>query len=226
MQCSPFRMLVIVLAIFSIGFHLTGIIAPAWLRMSMEIHTDLKDSSVEVHIGLWFNIICQNGGMAKDCVTMFTFGNMDSDGETPAMNFEVIKALVMTGESMCLLGFVLVLIHFHRENNLNPSQALAVLAALVFFVCALIVFGAVGIQGYRNQTFVDTTTSLYTSSNGQISFEIYFPWALLVSGIGAALALFAAMAVSIHVCCYKPQHRGDVVYSANYTSSPQTEPMY
>lgn len=51
------------------------------------------------------------------------------------MDFVVIKALVMTGGCLCLLGLILVLVHFHRENYVNPSKALAVLAALVFFVC-------------------------------------------------------------------------------------------
>jgi len=80
MICTPFRVSLVVIAIFSLGFQIAGILVRAWIRFGIEVNSNgyVKDQSlnigqwsVSVCYGLrsWFEDNCESLPMDSDVLT-------------------------------------------------------------------------------------------------------------------------------------------------------------
>ncbi|XP_052800289.1 uncharacterized protein LOC128231467 isoform X1 [Mya arenaria] len=235
MQCTVFRSFFTILCGFSIGFQLVGIIAPAWTRWAMSIHTGDTDMDLSINMGFIITKVCvRPDGMADStCVTTSSgnlFDQMSLQGtqttdwqqmaqQNFASSFTILKILVLAGGILALVGFLLVLMHFRREDNNVPGRAMAILGTIAWALCGLLVFAAVAIQGFRHANTVSGLEMLESMDAFEgISIELYFPWGILVSGIGASLALMATLAVSVRLCRSNSSDQyGGGDYSAHYT---------
>ncbi|WAR03176.1 hypothetical protein MAR_009734 [Mya arenaria] len=194
MECSPYRMLFFVLGLFSFGFQIVGLLFPSWERMGIEVHTASLDMSIYLRRGLWLNHVCVNQGYGDTCRLLpasqawgDSKGNPINDAlaqQNFASSFTILKILVLAGGILALVGFLLVLMHFRREDNNVPGRAMAILGTIAWALCGLLVFAAVAIQGFRHANTVSGLEMLESMDAFEgISIELYFPWGILVSGI-------------------------------------------
>lgn len=75
-MCTPFRLSLIVIGIFALGFQIAAICVKAWVRVGVEQNSNgyVQDSSM--HIGLWGLDVCEGlrGWFGENCIH-FSFEN-------------------------------------------------------------------------------------------------------------------------------------------------------
>lgn len=70
MFCTPFRVSLIVIGIFALGFQIAGVLVKAWIRVGLEVTVNASVQDQSVNIGLWSVDVCEGlrGVFDEECV--------------------------------------------------------------------------------------------------------------------------------------------------------------
>ncbi|XP_052225033.1 uncharacterized protein LOC127840657 [Dreissena polymorpha] len=219
MKCYTFRIIIILSCLFSMGLQLAGLIAPAWMRFEYRPNENV---SMEVSSGQWYHQVCLNLPNGQQCQALNNLGSIYGlDLSEMVSSFTVMKVLLMISVVLCVIGIVLVLLYFHREDAGHQRKVVAVIGSLIFGVSATVVMGIVAVQAFKHTAMAQAASKTVVLGPGGLTFglQVNLPWALVVSGIGGAFSLITAIVIGVRVCCCSPVIGGESTrYTAHYVS--------
>ncbi|XP_045175892.2 uncharacterized protein LOC123536628 [Mercenaria mercenaria] len=188
-----------------------GLLGHSWFGFSFTVHTNGRKVTQQMHGGLLFFSpleVCVENANGTNCKTsdqlpLTERRSFEATNQILSQSVFIQRGLVITGLTATSFGFIFLYLYLFMNKNFKKHRCIGITSAIFWTLAALPEYIAVGVQIFANMNMKNSMNVMALNQGElgiQLQGEFITPWAVIVLGVGASLAVTTGIIVAVTTC--------------------------